>query len=33
MPTGRATRKDPAKIQAVVDKYLLPHFDTQLAAQ
>lgn len=26
-------RKDPAKIQAVVDKYLLPHFDTQLAAQ
>lgn len=26
-------RKDPAKIQEVVDKYLLPHFDTQLAAQ
>jgi phospholipid transport system substrate-binding protein len=26
-------RKDPAKIQGVVDKYLLPHFDTQLAAQ
>jgi phospholipid transport system substrate-binding protein len=26
-------RKDPAKIQGVVDKYLLPHFDTQFAAQ
>ena len=28
-----AYRKDPAKIQEVVDKYLLPHFDTQLAAR
>jgi len=26
-------RKDPAKIQGIVDKYLLPHFDTQLAAR
>jgi phospholipid transport system substrate-binding protein len=26
-------RKNPAQIQGVVDKYLLPHFDTQLAAQ
>jgi len=26
-------RKDPAKIQEVVDEYLLPHFDTQYAAQ
>jgi phospholipid transport system substrate-binding protein len=26
-------RKDPAKIQDVMDKCLLPHFDTQLAAQ
>jgi phospholipid transport system substrate-binding protein len=26
-------RKDPAKIQEVVDKYLLPHFDTQFAAR
>ena len=26
-------RKDPAKVTALVDKYLLPHVDTQLAAQ
>jgi phospholipid transport system substrate-binding protein len=26
-------RKNPAKLQSLVDKYLLPHFDTQLAAQ
>lgn len=26
-------RKNPAKIQEVVDRYLLPHFDTRLAAQ
>jgi phospholipid transport system substrate-binding protein len=26
-------RKNPAQIQGIVDKYLLPHFDTQLAAQ
>lgn len=26
-------RKDPTKIQGVVDKYLLPHFDTEFAAQ
>lgn len=26
-------RKDPAKIQGLVDQYLLPHFDTQFAAQ
>lgn len=26
-------RKDPAKIQEVVDEYLLPRFDTQFAAQ
>lgn len=28
-----AYRNDPAKIQGVVDQYLLPHFDSQLAAQ
>ena len=28
-----AYRKDPARIQSVVDKYLLPHFDTELAAR
>lgn len=28
-----AYRKDPEKIQGVVDKYLLPHFDTELAAR
>jgi phospholipid transport system substrate-binding protein len=28
-----AYRKDPAKIQGVVYKYLLPHFDTELAAR
>lgn len=26
-------RKDPAKVTELVDKYLLPHVDTQLAAQ
>ncbi len=26
-------RKDPQKLQALVDEYLLPHFDTQLATQ
>jgi phospholipid transport system substrate-binding protein len=26
-------RKDPSKVGALVDKYLLPHFDTQYAAQ
>lgn len=26
-------RKDPAKIQGIVDKYLLPHFDAELAAR
>jgi phospholipid transport system substrate-binding protein len=28
-----AYRRDPAKVGALVDKYLLPHFDTQFAAQ
>jgi phospholipid transport system substrate-binding protein len=28
-----AYRNDPAKLDSLVDKYLLPHFDTQLAAQ
>ena len=28
-----AFRRDPSKIQALVDKYLLPRFDTQFAAQ
>ena len=26
-------RKDPAKVQALVDQYILPHVDTQFAAQ
>ena len=26
-------RRDPAKIQSLVDQYLLPHFDTQFASQ
>jgi phospholipid transport system substrate-binding protein len=26
-------RKDPNKVSALVEKYLLPHFDTQFAAQ
>jgi phospholipid transport system substrate-binding protein len=26
-------RRDPAKVQALVDKYLLPHFDTNFSAQ
>ena len=26
-------RKDPAKVKALVDKYILPHVDTQFAAQ
>jgi phospholipid transport system substrate-binding protein len=28
-----AYRKDPAKVRALADKYLLPYFDTQYAAQ
>jgi phospholipid transport system substrate-binding protein len=28
-----AYRHDPSKVQALVDKYLLPHFDTQFAAE
>ena len=28
-----AYRRDPAKIQGLVDQYLLPHFDTQFAAE
>jgi phospholipid transport system substrate-binding protein len=28
-----AYRKDPAKVSGLVEKYLLPHFDTQYAAQ
>jgi phospholipid transport system substrate-binding protein len=28
-----AYRRDPAKVGALVDKYLLPHFDTNFAAQ
>jgi phospholipid transport system substrate-binding protein len=28
-----AYRRDPAKVAALVDKYLLPHFDTNFAAQ
>lgn len=28
-----AYRRDPAKIDALVNQYLLPHFDTQFAAQ
>jgi len=28
-----AYRRDPAKIAAVVDKYLMPHFDTETAAR
>ncbi len=26
-------RKDPSKVGALVDKYLLPHFDTEFAAR
>src|SRR6202035_4589337 len=26
-------RKDPSKVAALVDKYLLPHFDTEYAAR
>jgi phospholipid transport system substrate-binding protein len=26
-------RKDPSKVSALVDKYLLPHFDTEYAAR
>ncbi len=34
LDADRATyRKDPAKVQALVDKYILPHVDTQFAAQ
>src|SRR5262249_59767422 len=28
-----AYKKDPAKVGALVDKYLLPHFDTEYAAR
>src|SRR5581483_4020610 len=28
-----AYRKDPAKVGQLVDKYLLPHFDTEYAAK
>jgi phospholipid transport system substrate-binding protein len=28
-----AYRRDPAKVQGLVDKYLLPHFDTAFSAQ
>src|SRR5881392_442475 len=28
-----AYHKDPSKISALVDKYLLPHFDTEYAAR
>jgi phospholipid transport system substrate-binding protein len=28
-----AYRKDPAKVQQLVDKYLLPHFDTEFSAR
>ena len=28
-----AYRKDPSKVRALVDKYLLPHFDTEYAAR
>jgi phospholipid transport system substrate-binding protein len=28
-----AYRRDPAKVSALVDKYLLPHFDTNFSAQ
>jgi phospholipid transport system substrate-binding protein len=28
-----AYRRDPAKVNALVDKYLLPHFDTEYAAR
>src|SRR5882724_12288003 len=28
-----AYRKDPSKISTLVDKYLLPHFDTEYAAR
>ena len=34
LDADRATyRKDPAKVNALVDKYLLPHFDTEYAAR
>ena len=29
----QAYRNDPAKVQALVDKYILPHVDTQFAAE
>ena len=28
-----AYRKDPAKVEALVSKYLLPHFDTDFSAR
>ncbi|HEY4212337.1 MAG TPA: ABC transporter substrate-binding protein [Steroidobacteraceae bacterium] len=34
LDADRATfKKDPAKVNALVEKYLLPHFDTEKAAQ
>ena len=32
-PNRDAYRKDPSKVRPLVDKYLLPHFDTEYAAR